>query len=120
MVFRCILLKELDRFAKEEQIHLPLYSMKNTLKKEYRISQLVSFFETGRMTFDPEFRRSSAGKLLIEQLLFFPSSAVHDDAPDALASAVKLLDGKTGKSGGGGFSLLPKMARNPFGFRKRW
>jgi len=118
--FQMYFMKELDRFAKELGIHLPLYSMKNTLKKEYRIQQMVGLFEAGKITFNTEFRKSPTGKILIEQLLFFPSSAVHDDAPDALASAIKLLDGKTNKISSG-FTLLPKVKRNPFGgFRKRW
>ena len=106
--FQIYFMREIDKFAKERGINLGLSSIKNTLKKEYRISQLVPLFETGRITFDPEFRKSKEGKILIEQLLFFPSSTVHDDAPDALAGAVKILESKTNKSS---FTVLPRIKR---------
>lgn len=104
--FQIYFMRDLDRFARERKINLRLSSIKNTLKKEHRISQLVPLFETGRIAFDHEFRKSREGKILVEQLLCFPNSKVHDDAPDALAGAVKILDSKTSS---GGFTVLPKM-----------
>ncbi len=108
--FQIYFMRAIDKFAKEQGINLSLSSVRNNLKKEYRISQLVPLFETGRITFDPEFRKSKEGKILIEQLLFFPSSTVHDDAPDALAGAIKVLESKTQRSS---YSVLPKI-KHPF------
>ncbi|MGL4561944.1 MAG: hypothetical protein ACRCV0_06645 [Brevinema sp.] len=110
--FQIYFMRDLDRFAQSLGIHLRLSSIKNTLKKEHRISQLIPLFETGRITFDPEFRKSKEGKILIDQLLYFPSTKMHDDAPDALAGAVKVLESKTQT---GSFTVLPKIKK---AFRK--
>ncbi|MGL4393606.1 MAG: hypothetical protein ACRCS8_00040 [Brevinema sp.] len=104
--FQLYFMRDLDRYAQSLGINLRLSSVKNTLKKEHRISRLVPLFETGRMLFDPEFRKSKEAKILIDQLLYFPDPKMHDDAPDALEGAVYILDSKTQK---GGFTVLPKL-----------
>ncbi|MGL4676466.1 MAG: hypothetical protein ACRCWI_02215 [Brevinema sp.] len=112
--FQIYFMRDLDRFARERKLNLSLSSIKNTLKKEHRIAQLVPLFETGRMSFDRDFRKSREGKILVDQLLSFPNSKVHDDAPDALAGAVKVLESKTSV---GGFTVLPKIRRRLRHFR---
>lgn len=112
--FQVYFMQQLSDFAKGQGLDLKLSGIKNTLKKEYRISQLVPLFETKRMTFDSEFRKSKEGKILIEQLLFFPNSKVHDDAPDALAGAVKVLQERTQKSS---YTVLPRIRRTLKNFK---
>ena len=104
--------KNLDEHAKGKGINLNIKTTSSNLKKEYRISQLVPLFETGRIYFDPIFRKSKAGKILIEQLIYFPTNDVHDDGPDALAFAVSSFNKISSK--GAGNMVLSKIM-NPFG-----
>ncbi len=106
--FQIYFMRDLEAFAKERGVNLNLSGVRSVLKKEMRINQLVPLFETRRITFAPEFRKSREGKILVEQLLSFPNSKVHDDAPDALAGAVKALESRTSK---GGFAVVPKIKR---------
>lgn len=110
--FQAYFLRELQNYAEAEGLTLPVTAVKNSLKKEHRIARLAPLFETGKICFEPEFRRSRAGKILIEQLLYFPSSAVHDDGPDALDGAVKVLEART--SAGSGISFLPRAIKRGF------
>lgn len=106
--FQQYFMQALNDYAKMQGLDLRMSGIKNTLKKEQRISQLIPLFETQRMVFDHEFRKSREGKILVDQLLSFPNSRVHDDAPDALAGAWKVLENRTAKSS---FTVLPKMRR---------
>ena len=105
--FQIYFMRALDDFAKKQKINLRLSSIKNTMRKEYRIAQLVPLFETGRIYLGSDFRKSKEGQLLIEQLLFFPNSTVHDDAPDALAGAIQILEQQREK-GVSSYTVLPE------------
>ena len=89
--FQFYYMKELDKFARDKGIDLRLSGVKQYQKKELRISRLLPLFETNRIFFNSEFRKTIHGKTLIEQLIFFPNSTIHDDGPDALASAIDIL-----------------------------
>ncbi|SFB88335.1 phage uncharacterized protein (putative large terminase), C-terminal domain-containing protein [Brevinema andersonii] len=110
--FQAYFLKELQAFAEKEGVALPLHAIKNTLKKEHRITKLVPLFETNKIVFDGELIRSKTGKLLIEQLLYFPDSVVHDDGPDALEGAIRVLEARTNTKSS--FILLPRPEKRTF------
>lgn len=87
-----------DMIAEQVGFLLPIKQVENWENKEDRIMTLSPIFEVGRVKTKREYDDDTG--LLIEQLLFFPSTVVHDDGPDALAGAYKLLKdyAKTGKS----------------------
>lgn len=98
IAFMAYFVRDLEQYARERGVKLPLTTTSSNMRKEHRIAQLAALFETGRIGFDAEFRKSPAGKILIDQLLYFPSVNVHDDGPDALAGAVKVLEARTSKT----------------------
>ena len=115
--FQFYYMKELDKFARNKDIDLRISGVKHYQKKELRISRLLPLFETNRIVFNPIFRKTSHGKTLVEQLIFFPNSNIHDDGPDALASAIDILsklDHKTTATSA--YQVLPKK---PNKFQKR-
>jgi len=80
---------ELDAAAQECGRHLPVVPVVNSLQKEMRILTLSPLCERGKLHF-PEGWPGDL-QLLREQLQAFPSRSVHDDAPDALEMAVRLV-----------------------------
>jgi predicted phage terminase large subunit-like protein len=67
--------------------NLPVYGIKNfSTPKDVRIRSLTPYLARG----DFRFRRTKGGELLVQQLQEFPE-AKHDDLPDALEMAVRLL-----------------------------
>ncbi len=86
--FQKYYMKDLDNYAKAKNIDLRLAGISHYMRKELRIARLLPLFESGKILFNPLLNESKDGQILKEQLLYFPSNAVHDDAPDALAAAV--------------------------------
>ncbi len=90
------LLKDLlEELEKEYKISLPFKPIPHYNSKEIRIAKLSPLMERGKI-----FLKKAAiddTKILIEQLLYYPSSAVNDDAPDALAEAINMLSNFSGK-----------------------
>lgn len=80
---------ELDVAAAEKGYHLPVVPVVQTLSKEMRILTLSPQCERAKIHF-PEGWPGDL-QLLREQLQAFPSRSVHDDGPDALEMAVRLL-----------------------------
>lgn len=87
-LFQRLLLNEFARAARAAKLTLPLRGVTHKLPKETRVSGLSPLVERGVIRFNP--KQGDQG-VLIEQLLFFPSANVHDDGPDALEGAVRLL-----------------------------
>lgn len=110
--FQVYFLRELMAAGEARGLSLPVSAVKNTLSKEMRIARLAAYFETGKLFFAPGAKSTKWGKLLMEQLEYFPTASVHDDGPDALEGALRLLESHT--SGGSKFTFLPR--RNLF----RW
>jgi predicted phage terminase large subunit-like protein len=88
-MFQKLLIREFRRAEQERKQFLPLKEIENRLAKETRISGLSPLVERGLLRFR---RGQSDQDLLVEQLLYFPSKSVHDDGPDALEMAVRLLN----------------------------
>ncbi|HOV15656.1 MAG TPA: hypothetical protein PK771_15315, partial [Spirochaetota bacterium] len=60
-------------------------------------------------------------KLLIEQMIFFPSTQVNDDGPDALAECVNILNNcqhETSFTSNNIFKIIKTNLFTGFGFRK--
>jgi len=93
VLFQRLLINEFQRLEKERKVILPLQPVAVKLSKEVRISRLSPLVERGQIRFC---RGQGNQDLLLEQLLYFPASTVHDDGPDALEGAVGLLEGAPG------------------------
>ena len=92
-LFQKLLLREFDRLSKERGVILPVRGVTAKTAKETRISRLSALVERGQIRFC---RGQGNQDLLLEQLLYFPAKTVHDDGPDALEGAVRLLEGGAG------------------------
>jgi predicted phage terminase large subunit-like protein len=103
--FQALLQRDYERLAKEYGYYLPLRLVTNTQNKEDRIERLSPLVERGMVMFRKDWIAGSAmgtnddTNLLVEQLLYFGNSSVHDDGPDALENAVRLLEAGSGKIG---------------------
>lgn len=93
-LFQRLLLREFDRAALEMGVTLPLRGVTNSLTKDIRIGSLSALVERGKIKFR---REHSDQQLLVEQLLLFPDST-HDDGPDALEGAVRIVSTLTMKA----------------------
>lgn len=75
--------------ARDKHYHLPIRYIQHSISKEARIGRLSPFVERGIVRFQ---KSHSDQDLLVEQLIYFPSSTVNDDGPDALEQAVSLAE----------------------------
>jgi predicted phage terminase large subunit-like protein len=75
--------------AVDKKYQLPLKGIKQTIAKESRIGRISPHVERGLIRFR---KGHSDQDLLVEQLIYFPSSTVNDDGPDALEGAVDLAE----------------------------
>jgi predicted phage terminase large subunit-like protein len=74
-----------DEFDRQR---VPIYPIENTRNKVLRIRRLDSYLSSRRLRFCS---LSPACRLLMEQLRSFPVGA-HDDGPDALEMAVRMIE----------------------------
>ncbi|MBR5626532.1 MAG: phage terminase large subunit, partial [Thermoguttaceae bacterium] len=74
-------------FADNGISQVSVYPVTNHINKTVRIRRLGSLFSTERIRF---YRKSSSNKLLMEQLKSFPTGE-HDDGPDAMEMAIRLI-----------------------------
>ncbi|MCF8043833.1 MAG: hypothetical protein K9K65_06030 [Desulfarculaceae bacterium] len=92
--FQQLFLEEVARVMDDEKVTVSIVGVTHTgISKEMRLTGLSPLVERGKVRFLAEARRNADYRRLMEQLLYFPSSTVHDDAPDALEGAVSLLKG---------------------------
>lgn len=75
------------RVARERNLHLPLYGVCSTTPKDARIRTIGTYLAQRRL----RVRNTPGGRLLVQQLRDFPEGE-HDDGPDALAAAIRLMD----------------------------
>ncbi len=87
-LFQRLLLKEFDRLGQERGVLLPLKGVTHRVAKETRVAGLSPLLERGHIRF---IRGHSDQELLVEQMLYFPSRTMHDDGPDALEGAIRLV-----------------------------
>jgi predicted phage terminase large subunit-like protein len=79
--------------AKDKRYHLPVTYINHTVSKEARIGRMSPLVERGIMRFQ---KSLSDQDLLVEQLIYFPSSTMNDDGPDALEVAVDMAEKGSG------------------------
>lgn len=79
---------ELQRVARARGLRLPIVTVEHKIAKEVRIQTLQPIAENGQLHF---LKRHSDQDLLVEQLLYYPSSNVEDDGPDMLEMAIEKL-----------------------------
>lgn len=92
--FQELVAAALLRVAGERHQHLPLFGTCSTSPKIGRIRMLGTYLAQGRL----RVRNTPGGRLLVQQLRDFPL-ADHDDGPDALALAVRMMDRLLGNKG---------------------
>jgi predicted phage terminase large subunit-like protein len=93
--FQSMLLGEFLRVAKaRKMLHLPLFAITNTENKPVRIRTLGTYLAQGKL----KFRNTPGTRMLVQQLRDFPVAA-HDDGPDALEMALRLLKALLGEPG---------------------
>ncbi len=79
--------------AKDKKYQLPINGIKHAIAKEARVGRLSPYIERGMIRFR---KGHSDQDLLVEQLIYFPSTTVNDDGPDALEGAVDLAEKGSG------------------------
>ena len=78
---------EFQRVGQQERVDLPLYGINNTVNKQVRIRRLGPLLSQLRLRFKA---RSPGTLLLVQQLRAFPVGD-HDDGPDSLEVALRVL-----------------------------
>lgn len=87
--FQAVLIILFNNEAKVRGRHLPIKEINNTVNKEIRITRLSPLVERGVIRFR---KGHSDQDLLVEQLIYFPSTTVNDDGPDTLEMGVGLAE----------------------------
>lgn len=90
VAFQRVIKSELDRISQEKRLYVPTTELKADKDKYRRIAALQPYFENGVV-----FLRDNQDAL-IDELLQFPQGK-HDDAVDALAYAISLIQGEDGR-----------------------
>ena len=85
--FQELLMAEFQRVGEQEKLVLPVYGIDNTTNKQVRIRRLGPYLAQRKLRFKS---RSPGTALLIQQMKDFPVGD-HDDGPDALEMALRLM-----------------------------
>lgn len=85
--FQELLIHEFERACGQHfGVRWPVYKIVNTVPKPVRIRRLGQYLASREL----RFRRSPGARLLVDQLMDFPFGE-HDDGPDALEMAIRLI-----------------------------
>jgi predicted phage terminase large subunit-like protein len=85
--FQELLTADFQRVGQEQGVVLPIYGLDNRVNKQVRIRRLGPYLAQRRLRFKS---RSPGTALLVEQMKDFPVGD-HDDGPDALEMALRLM-----------------------------
>ena len=85
--FQQLLAVELVRISRERALMVPVWEIENMVNKQVRIRRLGPYLVRGGIRFKGG---SPGAKLLVQQLRDFPCGD-HDDGPDALEMAVRVM-----------------------------
>ena len=85
--FQELFVVDFQRVGRERHVHLPMYGVNNQVKKEVRIRRIGPYLAQRKLRFKA---RSPGTLLLVQQLRDFPVGD-HDDGPDALEGAMRVL-----------------------------
>lgn len=83
-VFQVVLKQMIDDMSKKLGVFIPTVGIRNVTDKVARLSSISPLIENGIISFLPEQYE------LVEQLVQFPKAS-HDDGPDALEMAIRVL-----------------------------
>lgn len=86
--FQQLLADQLESRSRQLGVMFPAYSINNTINKLVRIRRLTPYLAKGQMRFKGG---SEGARMLVSQLRDFPN-AEHDDGPDALEMALRLVE----------------------------
>jgi predicted phage terminase large subunit-like protein len=82
-----LLCADFKRVGLQQRVHLPMYGLNNLTNKQVRIRRLGPYLAQRKLRFKS---RSPGTALLIQQMKDFPVGD-HDDGPDALEMALRLM-----------------------------
>ena len=86
--FQSVLLPLLQNYAQSNGLPvIPIVPVVNSERKGVRIQRLDPYLASGEIKIYPD----RGGELLVEQMQMFPVKEYHDDGPDGLEGAVRLL-----------------------------
>lgn len=85
--FQELLAQEFVRVSRERRLALPVWGINNHEPKVVRIRRIGPYLARGEMRF---LRGCKGTKLLVDQLRQFPT-ADHDDGPDGLEQAIRMI-----------------------------
>jgi predicted phage terminase large subunit-like protein len=87
--FQAVLRPLFDGYCREHRhAPLPLSLINNHEKKQVRIQRLDPYLANRQIRMHPH---NPDCKILVEQLMMFPNKGYHDDGPDALEMAIRLI-----------------------------
>lgn len=99
-LYQELLGKQIDDYARKTQSMVRIWGVNNQLEKLVRIRRLTPFLAGSEIRFK---RGSPGAEKLVAQLRDFPMGK-HDDGPDALEMAIRLVFEQVGASSGDSFS----------------
>lgn len=85
--FQAVLRELVEHYAVANNYVVPIRLIDNREKKEQRVQRLDPLLATGKIRVRP----TQDGETLVEQLMMFPLKDYHDDGPDALEMAIRLV-----------------------------
>lgn len=85
--FQQLLASDILTQCRNHGVLMPLYELDNRVKKEVRIRRLTPYLSQGMLRFKGD---SPGARMLVRQLRDFPCGD-HDDGPDALEMAIRLI-----------------------------
>lgn len=86
--FQEMLAGKFEEVALQAGLLVPVIPVENRENKKTRIRNTLTGFLARR---EVRFRTTPGGRMLVDQLRGFPDNGVHDDGPDAMEMAVRLL-----------------------------
>lgn len=107
-----LVMDEFQKMGNELGKHIPIIGDKRQKSDKFaRIEAMQPLFERGLIIFNEEEKDTQGMKVLVEQLLMFQKgSKVHDDAPDALESAIWMLS-KAARTNNTPYWFQPRKSR---------
>lgn len=107
-----LVMDEFRKMGDEKGRHVPLTGDKRAKGDKFaRIEAMQPLFERGLVLFNEEEQNSQGMQVLIDQMLMFQrGSRAHDDAPDALESAIWMLS-RSARSTAASYWCAPRNSR---------
>ena len=107
-----LMLDEFTKIGNELGLHIPIRGdARKKPDKFARIEAMQPLFERGLVMFNEKEKEAPGMIALVDQLLLFErGSRAHDDAPDALESAIWMLSQRT-RTSNAKFTVIRRTSR---------